>query len=191
MFIDANVDHKKFGSGIITDIEINPVNQIKSKVTVKFDGGKISKFSIEAFGSNGFFTTNDEAIIPFVDKLKEEEEEKKKEAIRKRVEKIVYVPSYNLDEVEREVTREDWERAAKVANSYRFPNESRAVVMDEDLVFINASAAMRYMNSRIKDCDKIYKSCDNNKKYLGHHWSYASKETIDRIIEFFEKEENE
>lgn len=191
MFIESKVNHKIFGSGIITNIEINPINQIKSKITINFDSGKISKFSIEAFGSDGFFTTDDEEIIPFVDNLKEEEEKKRKEAIRKRAESIVYIPSYNFNEIEREVTKEDWEKAAKVAEVYRFPNESRAVVMDEDLIFINASAALRYIEARIKDGDKLYKSCDKNKKYLGHYWKYASKEQINHIIKLFEKEEND
>ena len=73
-----------------------------------------------------------------------------------------------------------------MAGNHRFPNESRAVVMDSDLIFINASAAMRYMESRIKDCDKIYKACENNNKFQGHNWSYASRDAIDHIISLFE-----
>ena len=45
---------------------------------------------------------------------------------------------------------------------------------------------MRYMGSRIKDCDKIYKACENNNKFQGHAWSYASRDAIDHIISLFE-----
>lgn len=189
MFIGANVNHKntaKFGTGVITDLEINPEDQLKSKVSVQFNNGAFSKFSIKAFEENGFFTTDDEDIIPFVEKLKVESEEKRKAELKRKAESIVYVPSYDINEYDKEVTKEDWIKAAEVAGNYRFPNESRAVVMDSDLIFINASAAMRYMGSRIKDCDKIYKACENNNKFQGHSWSYASRDAIDHIISLFE-----
>ena len=136
----------------------------------------------------------DEEAISYIQVLEEEFAKKKLEEkikAKEAREAKVYIPSYNLDEVEREVKKEDWERAAKVAEVHRFPNESRAVVMDSDLVFINASAAMRYIEARVKDCDKIYKSCDlRNNKFMNHFWSYASKENINAIIKKLEEEEN-
>ena len=190
MFIGANVVHKssKFGAGIVKDLEMNPTDGLASKVTVEFENGIITKFSIKAFEKNGMFTTDDEEIIPFVENLKEESEKARLARLKEIAETIVYIPSHNLDEYGKEVTKEDWEKAAKVASDYRFPYESRAVVMDSDMVFINASAAMRYVESRIKDCDKIYKSCESGTKFLGHDWKYATKEEINHIIETFDTE---
>lgn len=189
MFIDTKVSHKMFGAGIIKDLEMNSSDTLKSRVVVEFDSGKISKFTMSSFSSDGFFTTDDEAIIPFVDKLIEEKINKEKEELKAKLESKVFIPSYKYDEVEREVTKEDWLNAYKVAESYRFPNESRAVVMDSDLIFINASAAMKYMKARVKDCDKIYKACENRKKFLGSHWEYANRESIKHIIDLFDESE--
>lgn len=189
MFINARVNHKKFGPGVVENLELNPIEEIKSKVVVKFDSGKISKFIITSFGSNGFFTTDDKEIIPYINKLEKEHRETMNKKLEEECRKIKHIPVYHLDEIEKEVTKENWERAYKVAESYRFPNESRAVIMDSDLVFINASAAMKYMDARIKDCDKIYKACENGKKFLGSHWKYANRECIKHIIESFNSEE--
>lgn len=186
MFIDSKVNHKKYGKGTITNLEINPENELKSKVTIDFESGVYSKkFPIDIFGDTKFATINDDKAVEYVSSLRKEEEEKKAkklEEARKKREQEIYIPSYNLDEIEKEVSVEDWKKAASVAGKYRFPNESRAVVMDSDLVFINAAAAMRYIESRAKDGDKLYKSCDINRKFMGHHWSYASKETVEAII---------
>lgn len=188
MFIGAKVRHKseKFGTGIIKDLEINSENQLSSKVLVEFDNGITTKFSIKSFEENGMFTTNDKEIIPFVETIKSEAEAKRLAKLKAIAESIVYIPSYNKDEYNKQVTKADWEKAMKVANDYRFPHESRAVIMDSDLIFINASAAMRYMESRIKDCDKIYKACESGKKFLGCAWKYANKEDIEHIINTFE-----
>ncbi len=184
MFIGANVVHNnsKFGSGKIVDFEINSENPIKSKVSVKFDNGISSKFVITSFGNNGFFKTDDENIIQFVDQLKFEAEEKIKEDIKKKAESIVYIPSCTINEYGKEVSKSDWEKALAVADTYRFPNESRAVIMDSDLIFINASAAMRFLEARVKDCDKIYKVCGSKKRFLSHYWNYATKNDIEHII---------
>lgn len=185
MFIDSRVSHKTYGNGIVTDLEVNPENELNSKITVEFESGETKKFPIKIFENDKFATINDNKVVDYVAALIKEDEEnkaRKAEEARKIFEKRIYIPKYNLDEVEREVSKEDWEKAASVADKYRFSNESRAVVMDSDLVFINASAAMRYIEARIKDCDKIYKSCDSKKKFMGHHWSYATKETIEAII---------
>lgn len=185
MFIDSKINHKKYGVGTITDLEVNSESELKSKVTVKFDSGETKKFPISIFGDNKFATINDDKVVEYVSGLTREEEEKKAkklEEARKAFKQKIYIPSYNLDEIEKEVKREDWEKAAEVADKYRFPNESRAVVMDSDLVFINASAAMRYIEARVKDGDKLYKSCETKRKFMGHHWSYAPKETIEAII---------
>lgn len=183
MFVDSEVKHIKFGSGIIRQFELNPVNELESKLVIEFpeyENGKIAMFVVEAFEK--FLTTENEQINSYVSKLLEEKKQKKELKRKQRLESIVYIPKYDLDEGEREVTKEQWQAAAKVAGSYRFANESRAVVMDSDLVFINASAAMRYINARVKDCDKIYKACETNKSFLGSKWSYASREIIENII---------
>ena len=194
MFINSKVNHKKFGEGVIKELEVKPnVSELNSSVTIEFNTGEIKKFPIYIFGKKkNFSTIEDEAAISYIHALEEEEEKREiEERIRRKEarEAKVYIPSYNLDEVEREVKKEDWEKALKVAEVHRFPNESRAVVMDSDLVFINASAAMRYIGARVKDCDKIYKSCDiRNNKFMNHFWSYASRENIQAIIKKLEEE---
>lgn len=196
MFIGSKVNHKKYGEGVIKNLEVKPnVSELNSLVTIEFNSGEVKKFPISIFGKiNNFATLEDEEAISYIQVLEEEFAKKKLEEkikAKEAREAKVYIPSYNLDEVEREVKKEDWERAAKVAEVHRFPNESRAVVMDSDLVFINASAAMRYIEARVKDCDKIYKSCDlRNNKFMNHFWSYASKENINAIIKKLEEEEN-
>ena len=192
MFIGSKVNHhKKYGKGIITDLSVKPDNELNSIITVKFDSKEIKKFPISIFVSDNFMSIEDEDAINYVLNLKKEKDkiDKEKAILReKTLKEKVYIPSYNLDEVEREVKKEDWEKALKVADTHRFANESRAVVMDSDLVFINASAAMRYINARVKDCDKIYKSCELKKKrFLNHTWSYATKDNILAIINSFEE----
>ena len=191
MFINSTVTHTKYGKGIITELEIRPDNELTSLVTIRFDSGEIKKFPIRILIDDKFAKIDDEEAVNYISDLKKEEEKKRLEEMeirKKALEKKIYIPSYNLDEVEREVKKEDWEKALNVAESYRFPNESRAVVMDSDLVFINASAAMRYIEARVKDCDKIYKACETKKnKFLNHVWSYASKDNISAIIKKIEE----
>ena len=84
----------------------------------------------------------------------------------------------------------DWKEAYKVADEYRFPNESRAVVMDNKCVFINASAGCRYIEINPKQCDKVYKSAEGKiGKFMGHKWKYASKDVIQNIIDKMEEGE--
>ena len=192
MFIGSKVNHhKKYGEGVVEDLVIKSENELNSLITVRFNSGEVKKFPISIFITNEFMSIEDKDAIEYVLSLKAEKDlkDKEKAALREKAYKEkVYIPSYNLDEVEKEVKKEDWEKALKVADTYRFANESRAVVMDSDLVFINASAAMRYINARVKDCDKIYKSCElRNKRFMNHHWSYATKANIIAIINSIEE----
>ncbi len=193
MFIDSRVNHhSKYGEGIIINFVIKPEDEISSIITVNFDSGEVKKFPIYVFIDTDFMSIEDEKAMEYLSILKERREvEKKEKALlkEKALKERIYIPSYNLDEVEKEVKREDWEKALRVADTHRFANESRAVIMDSDLVFINASAAMRYMNARVKDCDKIYKVCElNNKRFMNHHWSYATKDNISAILKELNKE---
>ena len=192
MFIGSKVNHhKKYGEGVVEDLVIKSENELNSLITVRFNSGEVKKFPISIFTTNEFMSIEDKDAIEYVLNLKAEKDklDKEKAILReKTLREKVYIPSYNLDEVEKEVKKEDWEKAFKVADTHRFANESRAVVMDSDLVFINASAAMRYINARVKDCDKIYKSCELKKKrFLNHTWSYATKDNILAIINSFEE----
>ena len=187
MFIDAVVNHVKFGKGVITDLNVNPESFIKSNVIVKFDSGKISKFTIKAFASNGFFETDDDNIAPFVDDLIKKEDIAKQEKLKECVDALNYIPQHPYDEYENKVTKNAWIEAASVAGEYRFQSESRAVVMDGELVFINATAAIKYCKSKVKDCNRLYKACESNSKYIDHKWSYAEKETIESIIARFDE----
>lgn len=194
MFIDSRVNHKNFGEGTVADITMKPENELDSIITVNFDSGEVKKFLISMFVDeklHDIMSLKDEEAMSYLSTLKKEKEDREKEKAilrEKAIKERIYIPSYKLDEVEREVKKEDWERALVVADTYRFANESRAVIMDSDLVFINASAAMRYINARVKDCDKIYKVCElHNKRFMNHHWSYATKDNIVAIIEEMNK----
>lgn len=56
-------------------------------------------------------------------------------------------------------------------------------------MFINASAALRYMNLSPKSGDKLYAVCERyTKKYLRHSWRYATKSDINKYIEYLESE---
>lgn len=189
MIINASVNHKKWGNGIITNLEVDSENMLKSKITVEFDDGYTTKFILDSLKKGGFLSIEDDEVNSFIEGLEAEkaakDEAKRIERIRKAEEAKIRIPHYNLDETEREVTIEDWKKAYKVAESYRFAYESRAVT-NGDLVFINASAAMRVMGANVKACDNIYKSCENGKKYLDNKWMYASKEVIENIIKEIE-----
>lgn len=192
MFIGSKVNHyKKYGEGSIVDLVVKPENELGSIITVNFNSGDVRKFPVSIFVENDFMSIEDNKAMNYLSALKDEKNKKDKEKAilkEKAHKEKIYIPSYNLDEVEKEVKKEDWEKALKVADTHRFANESRAVVMDSDLVFINASAAMRYIKARVKDCDKIYKTCElRNKRFMNHHWSYATKENIKAIIDEFEE----
>ena len=186
MFINERVNHKKFGEGVITDINTKDGNLAEATLYITFDKVGDKKLSITAFGSkNGFMTSDNPETIPFVDNLIEEAEAKKAVIFEKKMKRISYIPPHSYDETgQREVTVENWAKAMEVAGEYRFPNESRAVVMDRECIFINASAGCRHIEIDIKSCNKIYEVCDNKaKSFMGHKWKYATKEQIQNIID--------
>lgn len=188
MFIDTKVQHKKFGFGIITDIEIDSVDMLKSKVTVTFDNGKVSKFGLLFFGKDGFFTAESDEIVKFVETLKEEEELKKAEKIKDTfVKDEIFPKKYKWDERKKIVTKSDWEKALECADTYRFRFERRAVIMDGEIAFINALAAMIYLDIQSHASDRIYKACENNFILYDHSWEYATKNQIKHIIDTYDE----
>ena len=184
MFINAKVVHNKYGKGVITDLEINAKDQLKSLITVEFNDNVVKKFAMEAFKDNKFFTTDDEEIIPFVNGIIEENKKKEEEAAKKaEKERKVYYPVI-------EYAKEEWEKAYNVAEDHRFKYESRAVIMDDDIIFISASDALRYLNINTKTSDKVYEVCEiprkNHQVYAGHEWEYATKADIQKVLDRFE-----
>ena len=182
MFIDTKVVHNKYGQGIITEFEINTLNKIKSKITVAFDSGETKKFSLEAFTGKKFLTTENTEIIEFVEELlkKQEEEAKAKAAVVEEVKEYSPFGQYS---------KEDWEKAYKVAEEHRFKYESRAVVMDDDIIFISAGDALRYIDVDTRRGDQLYAACELAKKhkvFMAHEWKYATKAEIRKLIERFE-----
>lgn len=191
MFINAKVVHNKYGKGIITDLEINAKDQLKSLITVEFNDNIVKKFAMEAFKDNKFFTTDDEEIIPFVNGIIEENKKKEEERVFwESASKPVIATKYSkVDDLDEKVSKERWEKAFEVAENYRFPYESRAVVMDDDMIYINASAGCRAAEVDPKTCNHIYDRCDGKKKgkYAGSNWRYATKEEIRNIINDLEE----
>lgn len=184
MFINAKVVHNKYGKGVITDLEINAKDQLKSLITVEFNDNVVKKFAMEAFKDNKFFTTDDEEIIPFVNGIIEENKKKEEEAAKKaEKERKVYYPVI-------EYAKEEWEKAYKVAEEHRFKYESRAVIIDDDIIFISASDALKHLGIDPKNGDKVYAVCDVPKKkhkiLYGHEWEYATKADIKNILDKYE-----
>ncbi len=192
MFIDERVKHKVFGFGYITDISMDDTDIFNSILTVEFDSGETKRISMAAMGSRlGLMESEDIDTMEFVRGIESESVNKRKEKVSNVIsewklndKKESEIIKYDYDEYEKEVTIADWDKAYSVAGDYRFPGESRAVIVDTGMVFINASSGCRYFGGRCKDADKLYKVCESNEKHLGHKWRYATKEEIKKVMEF-------
>lgn len=191
MFKGERVSHKKFGNGIIIDFEMNSQDTFKSIIKVEFDDGNVKRLAIAAMApSMGLMKSENNDTMEFVEKLEKESKESHKKVIEIKKKIARTIPHYSENEEGKEVTLEDWKEAYRVADEYRFPNESRAVVMDNKCVFINASAGCRYIEINPKQCDKVYKSAEGKiGKFMGHKWKYASKDVIQNIIDKMEEGE--
>lgn len=181
MFNGSAITHNKFGKGIITAFNVNAENELDSKVTVTFESGEVKKFGLKSI--DGFLQGLSDEELSYIKNLKEEQAKKEEEARKALAEKCRNIPKYDYDENGVEVTLDMWKKAYEVAGDYRFAYESRAVVMNEDLVFINATAGCKYIGLNHKSATKLYKACEIGSKEFGEHWTYASKEVIKNIID--------
>lgn len=179
MLVNSVIKHNKYGSGKVVDYSANSSDALKSTITVEFEDGITKKFGVSLIDK--MFEDIPEDFIDYINGVREESEAKRKAYLdtfddRKPIKKadVCY-----FDRDQKEVTEEDWKRAYEVAGKYRFYHESRAVVMDNSMIFINAAAALRYIESRPEDGDKLYQVCEKGKgRFLSHRWRYASKEDI-------------
>lgn len=195
---NERVNHFKFGKGTITEVDIKD-DMLKSIVTVNFDSGETKKLSLSSFGPNSdnkvFVTCENDEIRKLVDSLLVEEEEKRKKIIenRNKKPKIDFSKVYKYDENENVLTRKDWERCYDVADTYRFYHESRAVVMDNENIFINAASGLRYCDANPRFGDKVYERCEGiyRSKYAGAKWRYATKEELKEILDNWEDIDND
>ena len=182
MFNNTEVVHKKYGHGVIVDLEIDPVDELNSKIKVRFDDKTEKKFGLGMF--NKFFTTDNDNIVELVDGLIERkriDEENKKKNTSEKIKKFIVVNNY---------LKEDWEKAYKVAEEHRFKFEQRSIIMDDEIIFINASDALRYIDANTRKGDEVYATCELSKKhkvFLSHEWRYATKEEIKNIIDNLEE----
>ena len=192
---NERVKHFKFGEGTVINFDIND-DILNSIVNIKFDSGETKKIALKAFGPNNygkvFIVCEDSEVRPFVDSLLEEEKEKKVQLLKSRKlnKKIDLSKVYKYDEHERVVTKEDWEKCYKLAETYRFFHESRAVVMDDEMVFINAACGLRYCEADPRNGDKVYERCEGiyRSKYAGAKWRYAKKDEIKQILDNWKEE---
>lgn len=105
----------------------------------------------------------------------------------------------HLDEEGKTLTIEAWKEAEEVADTPRKRYERRAVVVDGDELYINASAAIEHMplfrwyregkgsdRDPRKDADIFYKKCETDHNFLGVFVAYATKEDISKVIEEME-----
>lgn len=195
---NERVKHFKFGEGTVINFNIND-NILKSTVDIKFDSGETKKIALSAFGpnSNGkvFIVCEDFEVRTFVDSLIEEEKNKKEQLIKSRIghKKIDLSKVYKYDENEREVTLKDWKRCYDVADTYRFYHESRAVVMNDERIFINAACGLRYCEADPRFGNHVYERCEGvyRSKYAGAKWRYATKEELKEILDNWEELNND
>ena len=185
MFVNANVAHQKYGKGIVTDVEINDIEELKSKVTVSFDSGEVKKFNFETAVN---FLTGLEAEAKYVDGLKEEALEKAQKKLKLKVEALKHIPAHKYDEDGELVTLERWQRALAVADDPRAFKESRAVIMNDESVFINASAGCRHIGLDHRSATGVYKACEgyDRGRFNGEDWTYASSEVLSNLIKRLE-----
>lgn len=67
MFIGAKVVHSFFGEGTIIDLEMNTIDEIKSKIVVKFEDGIERRFHL--YSINKFFTEVPSNIIEYIESI--------------------------------------------------------------------------------------------------------------------------
>ena len=190
--INQYITHKTFGVGKVEELEVDTL--ANAKIYVQFSPN---------YGTRSFLirTLTDFFSDLSVDlrqlscdaaeekRLLDEKQRMRMREIANNIKPIEHKVTYEFDEEERELTSEDWRRAYRVAGEQRFLHQQRAVVMDTGVMFINASAALRYMNLSPKSGDKLYAVCERyTKKYLRHSWRYATKSDINRYIEYLESE---
>lgn len=190
MIINERVNHKTYGAGIVTNMEIIDTDELKARISVKFDSlDTTKKFALEAFKSSGFFTSENPETAEYVDSLIETKKEKERVFWESASKPVIATKYSRVDDLDEKVSKERWEKAFEVAENYRFPYESRAVVMDDDMIYINASAGCRAAEVDPKTCNHIYDRCDRKKKgkYAGSNWRYATKEEIRNIINDLEE----
>lgn len=109
-----------------------------------------------------------------------------------------------LDEEGKTITLENWKEAEEVAETPRKRYERRAVIVDGDELYINASAAIEHMplfrwyregkgseRDPRKDADIFYKKCETDHNFLGVFVAYATKEEIGKVIEELESKVEE
>lgn len=181
MFIGTELTHKVFGKGVIID-EIDAENLIDSKIIVEFDT-EAKKMALRALADPKLFVEVPADVREVVVTLIEDDEAEK-EAYRKSrafMAKPRPTAVYHNDEHKKEVSIEAWKKAYNVAGDYRFPYESRAVVVD-DTLYIHATAACFARGLTDRQSYLAYKACESGKKYDGSKWFYATKEDIESYI---------
>ena len=107
----------------------------------------------------------------------------------------------NVDDEGRYVSKEQWLQAANDCDNPRFHGDSRAVIVDDCLVCINAAAAIenfegfeefrqkRKTRDPRKDGDLLYKACEvSNGSFKGHRVRYAEKDEILAQVEIIKGE---
>lgn len=187
------VKHNIYGEGTIINFEER--ENYSGKIVVVFDdnGVEISKeFLLVALCNEKFFDKDalSKEMLQFVEEY--EENYKKTDNTAELAAKVARARGakrlYLKDEYDEVITLETLQKMYSLAGVEREEYESRAVVADETDLYVTASAACRANEIRVKDCNKIYRVCDNKaKSYYGRRWRYATKAEIQRYIDTYEE----
>lgn len=178
MIIGSSISHRKFGRGVVADVNVPLTLDSTVSIIVRFDDDNYGTKKFAVTTVNNFFTDVDDDIIVLSNKVTAERAFAEKVKADERTKLLSSLVPCEVDEFDNSVSIESWLAAYSVAGTFRSQHESRAVVLNNNMIFINAASALRYIGSRAKDGDKLYAICEEGKSGRKRNWRYATKEDI-------------
>lgn len=170
------LNHRTFG-----EVAVNEISFEKKRVDVVIKStGELKPIALSALTNSFIFKNVPDELLSIIKTLQELEKYEAELKRQKALEKLNQITVHNYNEFGENVTKEHWIRMYELAETPRPYHESRAVILvDDSRIFVNASAALRYLESNPKTGNLLYDACDrSNKKYLGCTWRYATKNEI-------------
>lgn len=169
--------HTKFGRCIIEDINLekNHVTAVVEKTA------ELKTFCLSLIPTSPlFYEVDNDLLVIANDYIKSRESIKQRE-LDLLLHKVKKMQRYNLDENRKIVLRQNWKHMYDVADTDREYHESRAIILNDELIFINASAALVYLEQNPKMGHLVYRACEDHKKYKKSDFRYATKDEIKKL----------
>lgn len=189
--IGEHVLNSGLGTGYIKDVIVTGDFDYMADVKVKFDDKKsTTTFKILDLAEEGVWLNMSKAFFSYINLLIGKHRDASIEELteyldlkaNKKTSKTILVNS--IDDEGAHVTLDSWKAALSVADEIRYFHERRAVIADENTIFINAAAAARDIGERVKDGDRIYQVCEGvRKSFSDHLYRYATKKEIQKVID--------